>query len=970
MMHPKVVLVVSRSYWRCVSCRVHNRRTESIDQHLQSVHSHLDHPSSRSPVTSSQDACCISDGELDVTFPTKAILPLKALSVEIKNNQSLDKNYPTEILPVREPRRQLRGRQKRPSTRKGKPTKNSQKKNAVAPTNRLDARDLDEDTPSLDENIVLDEPAVTAREESSLKTTQNKAQAVAKKKAAPPQTEHRGDDGEPTGRRNMRTLSKIKATLKNQNKLSASDKSVVTKKGKRRAKRLPCKAEKGHEDSKTIGEKEENMDDDGPEIEKDHAFKGGECARLDRHDNEKSREIDKSKIATTCVPWLLDSGRKAGDKVTKKCRRALMPEEKQAVRELYGITMFNQAAGTQMQSSSIPGDNSRQYNTQAQTVNVVENCVSNQAFERKHQEEDTLSLHRNFLVNMCSQGTRDFMDNSRPHENLYSSYACSYNQQQYHHHRSLYSCQAPDFYSPLQSIPPQRVPDMRNYPSYPHATPAVVPSGDESYRHQVDIRGCSGPGGSVTTLTQAMPGPAACPPLSAPGPTPPSTTTTRYHMNTHSTLSPPQPTLPAAGCSTKSYPASLQQKPAAGPAPQDVPSGTVGENSGTHCSVCKQTFESVGEFEHHQRDVAGFDSVECKRCGSTFHGLNELNLHVFSLHETEKQAFCFTCDVDVTGMEMIEKHVHKHAYDCERLLVQMRFHDCRLCSEELSSSYSTLRTHYYQHHVAHVCRECFQYFTDLSAYKEHCSTHCDDLFLCSICGTKFEREEDFDSHAPCSKDIWAEDGKGDQCVKCGLWCPNRAVVEAHRKQHRSQEDVQAYRQGAKIGFPCSACEKVFKNKHACRRHVKMVHEGVSCYKHYCEYCGKGFLTKGHMRDHIALHHLKIKRYTCDYCSQQFVCAPTLRRHIRKEHTKHKPYECQHCGERFFEKTPLQRHLTQHTGLAPFMCEHCGKGFYTKHSFTNHASTHSSVKDYVCSGCQKGFTRKYNLQTHVKICKML
>lgn len=393
-------------------------------------------------------------------------------------------------------------------------------------------------------------------------------------------------------------------------------------------------------------------------------------------------------------------------------------------------------------------------------------------------------------------------------------------------------------------------------------------------------------------------------------------------------------------------------------------------NPDNQCRVCEEKFQSSDEYNKHQKEAGHFDTMECKRCRCKFHGIHELNLHVFSIHETEKSGFCFICNQDTAGMETLERHVHKHAYNCERQLADMRFHDCRLCCEELRSSYSSIRTHYYQHHVAHVCSDCFMAFKDFQAYKDHCGTHEGRPVFCSICGSKFESVDNLDQHTPCSEDIWAEDGKGDQCFKCGLWCPNRAVVEAHRKQHRSQEDVEAYRQGAKVGFPCVSCEKVFKNKHACRRHIKMVHEGVSCYKHYCEYCGKGFLTKGHMRDHIALHHLKIKRYNCDYCDQQFVCGPTLRRHVRKEHTKHKPYQCQHCGERFFEKTPLQRHLTVHTGLAPFMCEHCGKGFYTKHSFTNHGSTHSTVKEFVCSGCQKGFTRKYNLQAHTKICKML
>ncbi|XP_070200366.1 oocyte zinc finger protein XlCOF6-like [Littorina saxatilis] len=558
--------------------------------------------------------------------------------------------------------------------------------------------------------------------------------------------------------------------------------------------------------------------------------------------------------------------------------------------------------------------------------------------QRLPREKGASISDQNYVMSTGSASTGAFfMGPSHTQQTLYAEYCSAYTRQQQHDSHQ-YAHHVPEFYPSSISSPHQRS-NMVIFQDYSNRPTQALSAGhhaeSEGYREQNQPMNRLPHPQSVSASTSSNP-----------------------HLVPHAMQS--------------SAEASLNSKTDHVSAPEaDCKNIVFDSNPDNQCRICEEKFLSTMEYENHQKDVSRFDAVECKRCKCTFHGLHELNLHVFSQHETEKRGFCFTCDHDALGMEDLERHVHIHAYNCERTPADLRFHDCQTCGEELLNSYTDVHVHYYQHHATHICSSCYQTFEDVQAYKDHHNqTYKGKAILCSICGSKFESVEDLDEHTPCSEDIWAEDGKGESCFKCGKWCPNRSVVEAHKKQHRSQEDVEAYREGAKVGFPCPSCEKVFKNKHACRRHAKMVHEGVSCYKHYCEYCGKGFLTKGHMRDHIALHHLKIKRYKCDYCDKQFVCGPTLRRHVRMEHTKYKPYQCPHCDERFFEKTPLQRHLTVHTGLAPFMCEHCGKGFYTRHSFRNHSSTHSTVKEFVCSGCQKGFTRKYNLLAHNKICKML
>ena len=66
-MQPKVVLVVSRTHWRCLTCKLLNRRVVSIDQHLKSIHPGLG-LAPTAPFASSFDRCCHSDGELETAF--------------------------------------------------------------------------------------------------------------------------------------------------------------------------------------------------------------------------------------------------------------------------------------------------------------------------------------------------------------------------------------------------------------------------------------------------------------------------------------------------------------------------------------------------------------------------------------------------------------------------------------------------------------------------------------------------------------------------------------------------------------------------------------------------------------------------------------------------------------------------------------------------------------------------------------
>lgn len=999
-MHPNIIIIISRSHWRCVTCKIYNKHLVSIDEHLKTGHPELGLMTPQRKLN--YDGCSYSDGELETKLHYKFIASKSKASdtgKEITCSEFVPQNVLVSSKILQEDAyadnvaNGLKAIRRKTSR---KQPKKAIKRQRLEVTKNSSSFDLSLGNPSyLSDN----EGFLDKKTEDKDKATQRQKMHMLKihLKKQPPPLPHLSVLLREKRTKYAESVNEgfaIKTVLTNLDTGKRTRKNIQAKKQIKTISLEACmhksivNSNKRHA-SNEIEEQSKIEEQLLPKYLKETCLDGEkECPQMLYKEQEKKRKtrkmVDKSQIATCCAPWLFDSRRKAGDKVNKKPRRKLLPEEKDAVRDLYGIPpaakptpsdVSLERHSIKLESRHVE-DNKNLSHVPLEVLSIVEHSV---------RQEESLASQRFMLMNMFSPSSHGFfMDNIRAQESLFSDVNMFQHQDQVNQQHAVQGAEVCPA-NTSSTTPHCGTPVTLTVSS--HSAPSLGVCGTAASA----LGNCTDSSFPVTAETNLQ-----------------QSQVLSDHLTLGNQNVTQNPLVTASTCFDDSHhqltgllaPSIFQQDNAGnkdgslkeinqcqeddalkGKNLYNEDDALKGNNQCTEaesakgniqCTICQEVFTSPNKINKHKKDVVDFITVICKRCKRKFHGMHELNMHIFSEHEVEKQGFCFICNEETSGLETLEKHVFRHIQNSDRMLSDMRFHDCRICGEELHSSYPIIRTHYYRHHIAHVCAVCFQNFNNILAYEEHCSTcsHSGTEVFCSICGGRFESVSKLKVHFPCPEDVWGEDGKGAQCSKCGLWCPNRAVVQAHRRQHRSQEDVEAYRKGAQQGFPCMSCEKIFKNKHACRRHLKMVHEGVQCYKHYCEYCGKGFLTKGHMRDHIALHHLGIKRYQCDYCNQQFVCAPTLRRHVRKEHTKHKPYKCEHCGECFFEKTPLQRHLTVHTGLAPFMCEHCGKGFYTKHSFTNHGTTHSTSRDFVCSGCHKEFTRKYNLQAHIKICKQL
>lgn len=77
--------------------------------------------------------------------------------------------------------------------------------------------------------------------------------------------------------------------------------------------------------------------------------------------------------------------------------------------------------------------------------------------------------------------------------------------------------------------------------------------------------------------------------------------------------------------------------------------------------------------------------------------------------------------------------------------------------------------------------------------------------------------------------------------------------------------------------------------------------------------------------------------------------------------------CEYCGKGFISKNGLQNHLNSHRGNYKFNCQICGKGFQAKSNLDGHMNSHLNFKPHVCEICNKGFSFKFAAMRHKLDC---
>jgi KRAB domain-containing zinc finger protein len=84
----------------------------------------------------------------------------------------------------------------------------------------------------------------------------------------------------------------------------------------------------------------------------------------------------------------------------------------------------------------------------------------------------------------------------------------------------------------------------------------------------------------------------------------------------------------------------------------------------------------------------------------------------------------------------------------------------------------------------------------------------------------------------------------------------------------------------------------------------------------CNDCGKSFVTKQKMQNHVRAKHTMERPYVCDTCGTGFVRSDKLLIHKRRVHTGERPYSCEHCDWRGVDSSDLIHHRKKHLKTLP------------------------------------------------------
>jgi KRAB domain-containing zinc finger protein len=164
---------------------------------------------------------------------------------------------------------------------------------------------------------------------------------------------------------------------------------------------------------------------------------------------------------------------------------------------------------------------------------------------------------------------------------------------------------------------------------------------------------------------------------------------------------------------------------------------------------------------------------------------------------------------------------------------------------------------------------------------------------------------------------------------------------------------------------CQFCGRAFQNKNSADAHIRL-HKGERSFQ--CEQCPRGYYSKGELKTHVMRHH-STKTIPCNECNEILKSKFHLRNHMRSAHSERK-FVCEYegCGKRFIQKYVLKEHVNNvHLQIKSHVCQTCGTSFSQKYKLNRHIlNTHMNLK-FPCEvfNCSSQFARKETLRAHVK-----
>ena len=301
-------------------------------------------------------------------------------------------------------------------------------------------------------------------------------------------------------------------------------------------------------------------------------------------------------------------------------------------------------------------------------------------------------------------------------------------------------------------------------------------------------------------------------------------------------------------------------------------------------------------------------NVQCPDCQKIFQNDFSFRRHQLKIHSEHFQ--CPICDVakKVDDAEEFKKHVFEHIVHGKGIWKQ-----CIQCG------YLGKRTNHFTQHLQKMgplhndeCSQCSKKFSSYKEYQDHINTQHYGIwkYKCGFenCGEIFDDEIIYLKHI--------------------------RYVHTRNVKIKMKRVSKKGRQSKQKGI----CDECGKTSNDIVKHVRTRHSKVPI---KCELCDLTFKCIAERDQHKGLVHLKIM---CPDCGK-IVQTRKLKYHILQKHTpdNEKPHQCQQCGKGFVERYVLDDHMNTHTGAKPHKCKYCPASFASNGTMRMHQKGHLGIK---------------------------
>ncbi|KAK2727464.1 zinc finger protein 567-like isoform X2 [Artemia franciscana] len=120
----------------------------------------------------------------------------------------------------------------------------------------------------------------------------------------------------------------------------------------------------------------------------------------------------------------------------------------------------------------------------------------------------------------------------------------------------------------------------------------------------------------------------------------------------------------------------------------------------------------------------------------------------------------------------------------------------------------------------------------------------------------------------------------------------------------------------------------------------------------CKVCGKQFLQRASLINHMKKHSGIKDAYTCFLCEATFDSKKLLKLHRVSAHQKNGIYFCSRCGKTVDGLQNLYAHFKSHSDEFSYPCSVCPKKFRRDALLRSHMRTHIEKELYQCENCGK------------------